>query len=115
MPPLSLSRPHDDGVAGDRHGAAEFIARRTIMNRVRNGHDWVPSLALNAVEAKPCRRPGPGRDHDGVAIDGHGDAELVALPTRSVPVSWYVWWTSVVDVRESTRGPFVDDHDTTNR
>ena len=66
----------DDGVAGDRHGAAEFIARRGVASR-HLGQLGAVARAEDVGRARVAVLP--GSDHDGVPIDGHGDAELVAL------------------------------------
>ena len=71
---------HHDGVAVDRHGDAEAVARRGVGGR-QLGHLAVRDAAVARAEyvglASATGITFVGPDHDGVASDRHGDAEVV--------------------------------------
>ena len=73
--------PDHDGVAVDRHGVAEVVVRRGVGGR-QLGHLAVRGAAVGRAEDVGRARVPPssssvGPDHDGVAVDRHGDAEVV--------------------------------------
>ena len=74
---LAVCTDHD-GVAVDRHAAAEFIVRRGVVGR-QLGHlvrTWTPPVGRRRKMTDP-RSAAVGSNHNGVAVDGHGDAEVV--------------------------------------
>ena len=73
--------PNHDGVASDRHRVAEVVIRRGVAGS-QLGHLKVVGTAVSCAEdvgrtASAVLVVGP--DHDGVAVDGHGDAEVVII------------------------------------
>mmetsp|Transcript_12805 Transcript_12805/g.33902 ORF Transcript_12805/g.33902 Transcript_12805/m.33902 type:complete len:253 (+) Transcript_12805:343-1101(+) len=67
--------PDRDGVATNRHGAAELVARRGVGGR-QLGHLVVRGAAVARAEDVGCFLA-MGPDHDGIATDRHGVAEVV--------------------------------------
>ena len=74
--------PDHDGGAVDRHGAAEEIARAAASLAVSLATwSYVPQVLFEDVDRARGLGAGVvvvGPDHDGAAVDRHGDAEVVA-------------------------------------
>ena len=78
-----MAGPDHDGVAVDRHGAAEVVLLRCVGGRqlylcVR-GPVVVRSEDVGRARIGAVVVVAVGPDHDGGAVDGHRDAERVAV------------------------------------